>query len=198
VSPLADQVQQARRLAFPFLFGGTVRGGRTNTKHGVNSSCGKCAFHSELLLKLHLESNPQALALVRAAVERATEVLHFHEEESRAIVRSVDEALANVIRHAYRGKSGRPIEVTCRHLRATRNGANVSGIEIVLQDSGVRADPAKMKGRPLNEIRPGGLGLHFIKESMDEVEFSRKKGKNQLRLVKYLAPAAPRTAPEGE
>jgi anti-sigma regulatory factor (Ser/Thr protein kinase) len=185
-------------LAFPFLFGGTVRGGRTNTKHGVNSSCGKCAFHSELLLKLHLESNPQALALVRAAVERATEVLHFHEEESRAIVRSVDEALANVIRHAYRGKSGRPIEVTCRHLRATRNGANVSGIEIVLQDSGVRADPAKMKGRPLNEIRPGGLGLHFIKESMDEVEFSRKKGKNQLRLVKYLAPAAPRTAPEGE
>jgi hypothetical protein len=37
-----------------------------------------------------------------------------------------------------------------------------------------------------------------MRESMDEVEFSRKKGKNQLRLVKYLAPAAPATAPEGE
>ena len=173
-------------------------GGRTNTKRGVDSSCGKCAFHSELLLKLQLESNPQALALVRAAIERATEVLHFHEEESRAIVRSVDEALANVICHAYGGKSGCPIEVTCRHLHGTRNDACVGGIEIVLQDSGVRADPAKMKSRSLEEIRPGGLGLLFIRQSMDEVEFSRKKGKNQLRMVKYLAPAAPGTAPEGE
>jgi len=175
-----------------------VPSGRTNTKFGVNSSCGKCAFHSELLLKLQMESNPQALGLVRAAIERATEVLHFHEEESRAIVRSVDEALANVILHAYHGKPGCPIEVTCRHLHRTQNGACVSGIEIVMRDSGVRADPAKMQGRSLEEIRPGGLGLHFIRESMDEVEFSRKKGKNQLRLVKYLAPADLSTAPEGE
>lgn len=145
-----------------------------------------------------MESNPAALGLVRAAIERATEVLRFHEEESRAIVRSVDEALANVIRHAYRGESGYPIEVTCRHLHGTRDGACVSGIEIVLQDSGVRADPEKMRSRSLEEVRPGGLGLHFIRQSMDEVEFSRKKGKNQLRMVKYLAPAAPATAPEGE
>jgi len=171
---------------------------RTVTKHGVNSSCRKCAFHSELLLELHLESNPQALGLVRAAVERAAEVLHFREEESRAIVRAVDEALANVIRHAYRGKAGCPIEVTCRHLHGTRNGACVSGIEINLRDSGVCADPAKMKGRSLQEIRPGGLGLHFMRQSMDEVEFSRKKGKNRLRLVKYLAPGATAAAPEGE
>jgi len=151
-----------------------------------------------LLLKLHLESNPQALGLVRAAVERAAELLHFHEVESRAIVRSVDEALANVIRHAYHGKTGCPIEVTCRHLHSTQSGTCVSGIEIVLRDSGVCADPAKMKGRPLEEIRPGGLGLHFMRQSMDEVEFTRKKGKNQLRLVKYLAPAAPAALPEGE
>ena len=168
------------------------------TKRGVKFSRGRKASHTELLLELHLESDPRALCLVRAAIERATEILHFHAAESRAIVRSVDEALANVIRHAYRGKPGRPIEVTCRHLRGTRNGARFSGIEIVLRDSGVRADPAKMQGRCLEEIRPGGLGLHFIRESMDEVEFSRKKGKNQLRLVKYLAPASRATAPEGE
>jgi serine/threonine-protein kinase RsbW len=180
------------------LFGVKVPGGRTNTKHGVNFSCGKCAFHAELLLKLQMESNPQALGLVRAAIERATEVLHFREEDSRAVVRAVDEALANVIQHAYRGKSGCPIEVTCRHLHRTQNGACVSGIEIVLRDSGICADPTKMKGRSLEEIRPGGLGLHLMRQSMDEVEFSRKKGKNQLRLVKYLAPAAPAAAPEGE
>ena len=172
--------------------------GRTSRKHGEDAACGKCAFHSELLLKLQLESNPQALGLVRAAVERATELLHFPEEESRAIVRSVDEALANVIRHAYQGKTGQPIEVTCRHLHKTQDDICTTGLEIILQDSGAPADPRKMKGRPLDEVRPGGLGLHFMRESMDEVEFSRKKGKNQLRLVKYLAPAAPAVAPQGE
>jgi len=195
---LADQVGQTQILLVFGFFGGKVRGGRKSIKHGRNISCGKCAFHSELLLKLQMESNPKALALVRAAVERAAEVLNFQEQESRGIVRSVDEALANIIRHAYGGKAGCPIEVTCRHLHSTRDGGCVNGIEVVLRDSGVRADPAKMKGRPLNEIRPGGLGLHFMRQCMDEVEFSRKKGKNQLRMVKYVAPAATAAAPGGE
>ena len=129
-------------------------------------------------------------------LERATELVHFPEEESRAIVRSVDEALANVIRHAYQGKTGQPIEVTCRHLHRTQNDVCSTGLEIVLQDSGVPANPANVKGRPLDELRPGGLGLHFMRESMDEVEFSRKKGKNHLRLVKYLVHLG--TAPEGD
>jgi serine/threonine-protein kinase RsbW len=144
-----------------------------------------------MLLRLHLESNPEALSLVRATLERATEVLHFHEAESRAIVRSVDEALANIMRHAYQGHKGLPIEVTCRRLHDAKRARGVKGLEILLLDSGKAIDPRKLKGRPLDEIRPGGLGLHFMRQSMDEVEFSRKKGKNQLRLVKYLAPEAP-------
>jgi serine/threonine-protein kinase RsbW len=153
---------------------------------------------SHLLLKLEMVSNPEALCLVRATLERAVEVLHFPEAESRAIVRSVDEALANVMRHAYQGRMGRPIEVTCRRLADAENGTTLRGIEVVLQDSGVPVDSAKLQGRPLDEIRPGGLGLHFMRKSMDEVEFSRKKGKNQLRMVKYLAPATPDLKPEGE
>ena len=73
-----------------------------------------------------MHSNPDALCLVRATLERATELLHFHETQTRAIVRSVDEALANVIRHAYKGKSGLPIEITCKKLRVDRNGAPVT------------------------------------------------------------------------
>ena len=144
---------------------------------------------SELLIKLQMESNPEALCLVRAAIQRATETLHFQESDSRAIVLSVDEAITNVIRHAYKGQPGLLIEVTCRRLRREKNGAKRGGIEILLQDSGVPVNPAKLKGRALEEIRPGGLGLHFIRQSMDEVEFTRVQGKNQLRLVKYL-PAA--------
>jgi anti-sigma regulatory factor (Ser/Thr protein kinase) len=144
-----------------------------------------------MLLKLELQSNPEALCLVRATVERAAEVLHFTDADARAIVRSVDEALANVMRHAYGGREGLPIEISCSKVQEPT--ARTSGLEIVLQDEGSAPDPAKLKSRPLEEIRPGGLGLHFIQQSMDVVEFSRKKGKNQLRLVKYL-PAASQQA----
>lgn len=155
------------------------------------------AARSELLLELHLESNPEALCLVRATIQRATEVSHFPESDSRAIVRSVDEALANIIRHAYQGRKGLPIELSCSRLWSERDAKTPHGLEIVLKDSGVAANPKKMRGRRLHEVRPGGLGLHFIKESMDVVEFSRKNGKNLLRLVKYLAPSRPEETLEG-
>jgi len=153
---------------------------------------------TEMLLKLELRSNPEALCLVRATVERAAEVMRFPDSDVRAIVRSVDEALANVMRHAYRGCPGLPIEVKCQRWSGTGGEGERSGIEIVLQDQGVAVDAAKLKGRPLNEIRPGGLGLHFIRQSMDVVEFSRKNGKNQLRMVKYLAPTPRAAGSKGE
>jgi anti-sigma regulatory factor (Ser/Thr protein kinase) len=154
--------------------------------------------YAELLLRLHLESNPEALCLVRATVQRATEVVRFPEPDSRAIVRSVDEALANVIRHAYKGRIGMPIELTCRRLFADRKKKDVQGLEVVLEDSGTAVNPKKLQGRPLEEIRPGGLGLHFMKQSMDVVEFRRNHGKNLLRMVKYLAPSRPEEKPEGD
>ena len=178
--------------------GARVRGRQTKSKRRTQAAAKAAAAPSDLLLRLHLESNPETLCLVRATLERATEVLHFQEAESRAIVRSVDEALANIMRHAYQERRGLPIEVTCRRLHSGKRSQPVTGLEIVLQDSGAAADPGKLKGRPLDEIRPGGLGLHFMRQSMDEVEFSRKNGKNQVRLVKYLAPAEPPEKAEGE
>ena len=154
--------------------------------------------HAELLLRLYLESNPEALCLVRATLQRATEVVHFEEPDSRAIVRSVDEALANVIRHAYKGRRGLPIELTCRRLFAGSEKKVPRGLEITLSDSGTPVNPKKLRGRRLEEIRPGGLGLHFMKQSMDVVEFRRKNGKNLLRMVKYLAPSKPQVRSEGE
>jgi anti-sigma regulatory factor (Ser/Thr protein kinase) len=151
-----------------------------------------------MLLKLELHSNPEALCLVRATIERAAEVLHFRDAEARAIVRSVDEALANVMRHAYGGRPGLPIEMSCRRLEHGRQKAAQDGIEILLTDEGVPVKPSALQGRALDEIRPGGLGLHFIRESMDEVEFMRKKGKNLLRMVKYLSPTPQAVVTEGE
>jgi serine/threonine-protein kinase RsbW len=142
----------------------------------------------DLLLKLELCSNPNLLSVVRGAMERLTEVFGFSPPECRSVTRAVDEALTNIIRHCYGGELDQPIEVVCSRVQRRGSSLRRTGLEILLSDRGPAVDPAKLRGRRLDEIKPGGLGLHFIRQSMDTVEFKRVRGMNQLRLVKYLEP----------
>jgi serine/threonine-protein kinase RsbW len=138
-----------------------------------------------LLLKLEMPSNPSLLSAVRGAVERLTEAFGFSAAESRAVTRAVDEALTNIIRHAYSGAPDQPIGMA---FRVTRRDSQDSteGLEIIMSDHGPAVDPDKMCGRELSDIKPGGLGLHFIRQSMDIVEFKRANDTNSLRLVKFI------------
>jgi anti-sigma regulatory factor (Ser/Thr protein kinase) len=144
-----------------------------------------------LLLKMELRSNPDMLCAVRGALGQLTEKLGFPATDCRAIVLAVDEALTNIIRHAYLGRAERPIDVTFRSIHAPRGGARRKALEILLEDQGVTVDRKKLCSRSLEEVRPGGLGLHFIRESMDTVEFHRRNGRNQLLLVKFLSVSEP-------
>ena len=139
-----------------------------------------------LLLKMELRSNPETLCVVRNTLGELTQSLGFPEAECRAVVLAVDEALTNIIRHAYQGRTEQPIEATFRRIQVARDGLQRLALEIVLEDHGMSVDREKLCGRKLEEVRPGGLGLHFIRESMDTVEFRRKWGRNQLRMVKLL------------
>lgn len=139
-----------------------------------------------LLLKMELRSNPEMLCVVRNTLGQLTQQLGLPEPECRAVVLAVDEALTNIIRHAYQGKAEQPIEASFRRVQAVRDGARGAALEIVLEDRGVPVDREKLCGRELEDVRPGGLGLHFIRECIDTVEFRRRWGRNQLRLVKLL------------
>jgi serine/threonine-protein kinase RsbW len=136
---------------------------------------------------LALYSNPRLLAVVRGAVERLTETMGFPAVQGMSITRAVDEALANIVRHSYGNRADRPIAMYFRKAQRQRDGQVQQGLEILLSDLGLQIDASKLRGRPLDEIRPGGLGLHLIRQAMDVVEFTRKGSTNRLRLVKYLA-----------
>ena len=138
-----------------------------------------------LLLRLELPSDPSLLCAVRGAVERLTESFGFSPAECRAVTRAVDEALTNIIRHAYSGRPDRPIELFIRSVQR-RGQKAIEGLEILLCDHGPAIKPDQMCLRALEEVRPGGLGLHFIQQSMDIVEYKRANGTNRLRLVKYV------------
>lgn len=139
-----------------------------------------------LLLRMELPSNPDTLCVVRSALGPLAQMLGFADAECRAVVLAVDEALTNIIRHAYQGKTDQPIDVSFRRIQAPHDGVHRSALEIVFEDHGPRVDVKKLCGRDLDDVRPGGLGLHFIKECMDAVEFRRRWGRNQLRLVKFM------------
>jgi anti-sigma regulatory factor (Ser/Thr protein kinase) len=143
--------------------------------------------NSGLLLDLTLASDPQLLCVVRAAIERLTEVSGFSPPECRSITRAVDEAMANVMRHAYAGDPDQRIDVSCKRTSGMVNGIHREGLEIQLLDQGLPFDKNKLTARSLDEVKPGGLGLHFIRDSMDVMEHSRENGVNRLRLVKYLS-----------
>ena len=144
-----------------------------------------------LLLKMELRSNPETLCVVRGALAQLAEQLGFSESECRAVVLGVDEALTNIIRHAYDGSVEQPIEVVFNRIQEPWHGANREALEIVLMDQGKKVDSAKLEGRALEDVKPGGLGLHFIRETMDAVEFRHTNGRNQLRLVKFIVVAEP-------
>jgi anti-sigma regulatory factor (Ser/Thr protein kinase) len=141
-----------------------------------------------------LSSNPEILPVVRSALMSLTETLGFPAADCRAITRAVDEALANIIQHAYSGLPGRPIELLCRRILDRTSGKERAALEIVLQDQGVCADRKKLCSRSLDDVRPGGLGIHFIQESVDIMQYTRRFQRNRLRLVKYLPEAEPKPA----
>ena len=145
-----------------------------------------------VLLTLKFRSDPKMLCVVRGALGPLTEMLGLSPEACRAVVLAVDEALTNVIRHAYLGQTDKPVEVTFRRCQVRGDDGWRDSLEIVLEDQGIPVKPEEMRGRSLDEIRPGGLGLHFIRENMDKVKFHYEDGKNHLHLVKFLEPAIPR------
>jgi serine/threonine-protein kinase RsbW len=142
-----------------------------------------------LLLRLEMNSDPSLLCAVRGAVERLTESFGFSAPDCRAVTRAVDEALTNIIRHSYNGRPDRPIEMLFRSVHRQANDKTSEGLEIELCDRGPSIERAQLCIRELEEVKPGGLGLHFIQQSMDVVEFKRAKGTNRLRLVKYVRAA---------
>lgn len=152
-----------------------------------------------LLLRLELTSNPEILAVVRSAVASLATSMGFPESDCRALTRAVDEALANVIRHAYGDRPGQPIELICRRVNECAGEKRGPALEIVLVDRGTSCTGKKFCGRPLDEVRPGGLGMHFIQNGADVVQYSRRLRKNNLRLVKFLpAEESQRTSVKGE
>jgi serine/threonine-protein kinase RsbW len=128
-------------------------------------------------------SKPDLLSAVRALIGRIAQRIGFSDKECGQIALALDEALCNVINHGYGRQHDRPIWISVWQISGER-----PGIRIVLEDLARQVDPATIKSRDLEEVRPGGLGVHIIQQTMDEVKYERRDSAGmRLTLVKRCA-----------
>ena len=147
-------------------------------------------MESKPQIQLAITSNPLFLSGTRELVYHVASRVGFSEEACGQMALAVDEAICNVIRHGYDRALDKPIWISLSCLggvaapEAQQNNPT-TGLQIVIEDEARQVDLAMIKSRNLDEIRPGGLGVHIIQEVMDEVKYEHRNGSGmRLTMVK--------------
>ena len=125
------------------------------------------------------------LADLVAAIEALGEEDGWSGDLTFRISLVVDELAQNVVDYAYNDTSG-DVEVAVTSRDET--------VVIEITDEGKPFDPLTEAPAPdltsPVETRPiGGLGIHFTKTLMDDVEYRRESGQNRLRIVTRKRPS---------
>ncbi len=132
----------------------------------------------EPLARLRVAARADRLKTVRALVAETTATAGFGPEAVQELVLAVDEACQNIIRHTYGDGATGDMVLEIQRRR--------DGLLFWLRDYGPVVDPDQVVSRDLDDLRPGGLGSHFIRTIMDDVQFFRPDDGpgNLLRLFK--------------
>jgi serine/threonine-protein kinase RsbW len=127
-------------------------------------------------IRLRIPSDPANLASVRQAVEKLCADAGFQTRACEEIGLFVNEAMANVIRHAYGGATDKWIDFT----------AHVSGdaVKIAIRDWGNGVNPEQVPPKPRDPMRPGGLGLICLRQMMDHVHYQPQEDGMLLEMTR--------------
>ena len=133
--------------------------------------------------QISISSDVSNLGAVAAFISNIAEINGLDDGTVYHIQMAVDEAVTNVIEHAYQGRTDGRIDIRCQF-----SGRNFI---VDIDDYGKPFDAGKVpfpriKG-PLEKRNVGGLGIFFMKKLMDRVEFSSGRGSgNHVRMVKKV------------
>ena len=132
------------------------------------------------MMRITISSEPRLLNILRAVVKFRAQEAGLSKPDAEHVALAIDEAAANVIRHTYGGRHDALMALEIRNLP--------DRLEFLLEDWGPKVREDLIRPRPLDELRPGGLGTFFIYTFMDECSYDPdfKEG-NRLKLVKLLS-----------
>ncbi len=117
----------------------------------------------EALREAEFPSVAKILADVRALVAGACRTAGCCSECGDQVVLAVNEACMNIIQHGYRYAADRSFRIA---IFAERG-------ELIVQllDNGRPAADSDLRPREFDELRPGGLGVRFMREVMNTVGY---------------------------
>ncbi len=128
---------------------------------------------------MRFQAHPDALKGMRQRLINAVITAGLDAPRAAEVALAVAEACANIIEHGYQGCEDEWIDLTVRR--------EPGRLVFLLQDDAPCVEPACIVSRDLSELRPGGLGVHFMHQIMDEVRFHpRTGGGNILEMTKDL------------
>jgi len=135
--------------------------------------------------ELVVPNDTQYLATVREEVTRVVEQSAFGLRERKLLILAVDEAVTNIMEHAYDNDLEGELDVELiLEADATR-------FEVIIRDSGKEFDPSTVEipdiATHVGKGQKHGLGIFLIRQIMDEINYSYVHGeKNQLQMIKYV------------
>lgn len=136
--------------------------------------------------RMTIGPNPGAAARVTVAFAEFADAHALPAHVRRSVSIALDELLHNTVAYGFAGRERGEVTVEVT-LRTDR-------VSVTLTDDGTAFDPFGMAtpaapdtALPVDERPVGGLGIHLVRQMMDEISYSRRADRNVVVLAKRLA-----------
>jgi serine/threonine-protein kinase RsbW len=133
-------------------------------------------------LELILKNKPEEKRRLEPALQEFAREHNLPAKVLQAVDLALVEHLTNVMTYGYEEAAPRDVRI-----RLTVDGG---WVQVEVEDDGrpfnPLAAPRVDTSLPLEEKPVGGLGIHIIRQFMDELDYHRTGGKNILRMRKQI------------
>jgi sigma-B regulation protein RsbU (phosphoserine phosphatase) len=134
------------------------------------------AFRAEIEISSDLKELARARAFVREAC-RNLPGSPLDGESISQLELATTEALSNIMRHAYRGRTDQEIQIGVE--------AFADRVLLRLHHLGETFDPSDVATPAFDGTQDGGFGMYIIEQSVDHVRYDRdERGRNCISMVK--------------
>lgn len=137
--------------------------------------------------RMTIGDEPGGVARAAAAFAGFAEAHALPDAVRRSLQIALDELLRNAVAYGSPGPAGGEVTVEVA-LDPDRVTATVTDNGRPFDPFGVAAPDTTLG---VEERRIGGLGIHLVREMMDEVSYQRRGDRNVVTLVKSLAEGSP-------
>jgi len=150
--------------------------------------------HTTSAFQIDFSVSPIWFRAIRGLVTSAALQCGFDHKIAGQVAMATDEALCNILRHGYQGDATGHVVL---HVKTSVSPHPHLSIQI--DDETIHVDIGAITPRDLDEIKPGGLGLHLIHSIMDDVAWSKlDHGGTRLTMAKTYTSSKTEKNSEGE